>query len=206
MITPHTLNLFPTVIKIYDTDIATEPYRKFVEDEIRVGNFKPQRNTMIWQSRSYRNQDSQIKSLDSFVLDFAQDYALGQCWKIEKTDWYITDSWWNASMGTASTHFSHIHANSLLSVVFYVSMPQGAGSLVFPHPNISSMMIKPDVYDWNIENSLEYSIRPKNGTFVVFKSSTPHLVDNNNSPDLRISIGFTLNIKNLGQYSELAHY
>lgn len=202
----HILELFPTVVTIYDSNIDTKPiYNKIVE-LIKNGEHADKKTPQIWQSMSGQDKHDEIKQLEKFIIDCAQDYADKNLWDIRTEDWYIADCWWNASTGSSTTHFNHIHANSLLSAVFYVSVPEGAGSLVFPHPLLSAHSFKPNNKGWNIRNSLEYAIKPKNGTCIVFKSSTPHLVEQNSTSELRISIGFTLNIKNLGKGSHLASY
>jgi uncharacterized protein (TIGR02466 family) len=202
----HTLQLFPTTVSIYDTDIDTSKIRSLIINLIEIGDHAHKKSPNIWQSLSGQNKHDEIEKITAFIIECAQDYADQMLWRINKEDWYIADCWWNASTGDSSTHFAHIHANSLLSAVFYVSMPEGAGSLIFPHPQIQTNSIKPDNSGWNIMNSLEYAIKPKTGSCVIFRSNTPHMVDQNHTDDLRISLAFTLNVKNLGQHSHLASY
>jgi uncharacterized protein (TIGR02466 family) len=202
----HTLQLFPTTVSIYDTDLDTSKIFNLVTGLIESGDHAHKKTLDIWQSLSGQNKHDAIEKIVPFIIECAQDYADQMLWKINKEDWYIADCWWNASTGSSTTHFAHIHANSLLSAVFYVNMPEGSGSLVFPHPQVQAHAIKPDNTGWNVMNSLEYAIKPKNGSCVIFKSSTPHMVEQNHTTNLRISVAFTLNIKNLGQHSHLASY
>jgi uncharacterized protein (TIGR02466 family) len=204
--TKHTLQLFPTVVNVYDTDINTADIYNLIVDQIKNGIHAHKKTPDLWQSNSAQDQYAEILAITDFIIDCVQDYSEQYCWDIKKEDWYIADCWWTASTGTSSTHFSHIHANSLISAVFYVNMPKGAGSLLFPHPQITMHSLKPETTEWNIINSVEYKITPKKGTCVVFKSNTPHMVDNNATSDLRVSLAFTLNVKNLGKNSHLARY
>jgi uncharacterized protein (TIGR02466 family) len=201
-----TLQLFPTVVTIYDTDIDTSDIYKLIVSQIKQGIHAHKKSADIWQSNSKQDQYDEIAKVTDFVKLCAQEFAEQHHWNVKLEDWYIADCWWNASTGTSSTHFAHIHANSLISVVFYINMPEGAGSLLFPHPQLSIQTLKPDTTEWSILNSLEYKVTPKTGSLVVFRSNTPHMVDNNATSDLRVSLAFTLNVKNLGHTSHLARY
>jgi uncharacterized protein (TIGR02466 family) len=204
--TEYLLQLFPTTVLVYDTDIDTENIYNLIKKLIEAGDHANKRTPDIWQSLSGQNKHPEIAEITDFILDCAQNYADKMLWDIKKEDWYIADCWWNVSTGHSSTHFSHIHANSLLSAVFYVNMPAGAGSLIFPHPLIQTHSFKPNTTGWNNSNSLEYCINPKNGSCVLFRSNTPHMVDQNFTDELRVSVAFTLNVKNLGKGSHLASY
>lgn len=204
--TEYLLELFPTTVLVYDTDIDTSEIYNLIKRLIEDGDHAGKKTPDIWQSLSGQNQHPEIAKLTEFVVESAQNYADKMLWDVKKEEWYIADCWWNASTGHSSTHFSHIHANSLLSVVFYVNMPIGAGSLIFPHPLIQTHSFKPNTIGWNNANSLEYCINPKSGSCVIFRSNTPHMVDQNFTNELRVSVAFTLNVKNLGKGSHLASY
>lgn len=204
--TEFLLELFPTTVLVYDTDIDTTDIFILVNRLMKSGDHANKKTPDIWQSLSGQDKHPEISKITDFIIDGAQKYADTMLWDIKKEDWYIADCWWNASTGHSTTHFSHIHANSLLSIVFYVNMPTGAGSLIFPHPLIQSHSFKPNATGWNMANSLEYSITPKNGSCVIFRSNTPHMVEQNFTDGLRVTVAFTLNIKNLGKGSHLASY
>lgn len=202
----YTLQLFPTTVNIYDTNIDTTDIVTLIKKLIENGDHANKKTPDIWQSLSGQDKHLEIKKIREFVISCAQDYSKQMLWDIDISDWYVADCWWNASTGKSSTHFAHIHANSLLSAVFYVNMPEGSGSLIFPHPQIQTHSLKPNTTGWNVLNSLEYVIKPKQGSCVIFRSNTPHMVDQNNTDELRISVAFTLNVKNLGKGSHLASY
>ena len=78
----------------------------------------------------------------------------------------------------------HGHAPQGVSAVYYVKVPEGAGSLTFHTP----------CNPWEHGGETEYVVKPKPRHYVIFPGWLPHSVKRNASEDTRISLSFNFNI------------
>jgi len=94
-------------------------------------------------------------------------------------------------------NFPHNHANSALSGVFYVKIPQRSGRLVFlkNHNETNDLFFRKE--DFKEKNNLNpyFFVDPKPGRLVLFPSYLLHYVEENESNDDRISLAFNLQIR-----------
>lgn len=83
-------------------------------------------------------------------------------------------------------HHPHIHANSILSGIVYI---QGdTGSTWFSRPSDYDIRSRYDVRLPNPE--IIHKQKPENGTLLIFPSTLMHSVDENTSPQDRITMSF----------------
>jgi hypothetical protein len=100
------------------------------------------------------------------ILSFEDEYSF-----------YITNSWiQKISMGDY-TH-PHAHENSLISGVYYLEVFEDSGDFTV-EKSYDTMNILPTFVTFNFKksnplNSHSWTIRPKNGTFVLFPSHMSH--------------------------------
>ncbi len=88
----------------------------------------------------------------------------------------LNDMWSHIHEENMSTQF-HNHHPSEVSAVFYVSCPEGSGSIVFKS-------------DLNRYQPKHVSFKPKPGMFIIFPGFLDHGVSRNLSSDKRISLSF----------------
>jgi uncharacterized protein (TIGR02466 family) len=113
----------------------------------------------------------------------------------EKLDFYITQSWLNITK-PGGFHHEHLHSNSILSGVFYISTQKGDSiSIIDPNANIKeSIIFAPKEY--NMWNSCTTHIPISPGELVIFPSWLRHSVQpNEKATKDRISLSFNTFVK-----------
>ena len=86
----------------------------------------------------------------------------------------------------------HLHPNSHFSGVYYVKTPKDSGNLVCNEPRLGAHMVMPTRKNGKPPKELwrEVQLEPKEGRIIVFPSWLWHLVEPNQSNDIRISVSF----------------
>lgn len=155
-----------------------------------VKQFKLQGNDFNYFSKEFNVLDhtnlADIKQIINFHL---LDYQRNVC-GIEIQQFYVTDSW-IAITPPGGKHIIHNHPNSLLSGVFYFSVPDQS-SINF---HIESQLFKNFKFCFDYTKLTEHNKQTVNvpvqqSDIVIFPSWVDHSVDVNNSDQERIIIGF----------------
>jgi uncharacterized protein (TIGR02466 family) len=202
-----TVELFPTVLGVYEFNNLDHDKIEKELFSIKEENLGRSDTDLIFQTYGNLHEIPILSDLNQHVIDACFDYLKTHFYKFSKSEMYIANCWATVSKDRACTHRSHIHRNTLLSAVYFLKTPPGSGKLYFIHPNISNEMLRLDEDQIDRLNWLEYLIDPQPGLCVVFKSSTLHGVEQNffdNDLEERISIAYTMNVSNIGKYSDLA--
>jgi uncharacterized protein (TIGR02466 family) len=101
------------------------------------------------------------------------------------------DSLWVSILRPGAGHSGHVHPNSVLSGVIYVSAPRGAGALRLEDPRLPMMMAAPPRRRDAPEPSRAFvSITPGDGVLVIWESWLRHEVLPGTGRAPRISISF----------------
>lgn len=197
----HFEELFPTVVGFYELNQV---------DNLRicqhVKKLRGESQANIFQTNGNLHKDSELYDLNNAVTTCVKNYLDAHKYSYSKDNLYISNCWANESGNLACTHRSHIHRNTLISAVYFASVPPGSGKLYFPHNNLLAEMLRPESLELHPYNWLEYLVNPIPGLCVIFKSSTQHGVEQNhlNNNDTRISIAYTYNISDIGEGSKYA--
>lgn len=127
-----------------------------------------------------------VKELDKHTSAFAKELH----WDIRGGK-PICDSIWVNVMPEGGSHTSHIHTNSVISGTYYVSVPQGAGPIVYEDPRHALMMAAPQrLATAPREMKSHISETPDAGTVLLWESWLRHEVPLNKADGLRISVSF----------------
>ena len=103
----------------------------------------------------------------------------------------ICDSIWVNVMPEGGSHTSHIHTNAVISGAYYVTVPQGAGPIVFEDPRHALMMAAPPrLATAPREINSHISETPVAGTLLLWESWLRHEVPLNKAEGSRISVSF----------------
>ena len=94
----------------------------------------------------------------------------------------MTTCWANA-MGLGTHHTLHLHPLSVVSGVYYVNAPAGAGALKIEDPRMGLFMASPPRRHY-------LTVKPKPGDFVLFESWVRHEVPPHRSAVPRLSVSF----------------
>ncbi len=102
----------------------------------------------------------------------------------------MTDCWINI-MPSGAQHTAHIHPHSVISGVFYVSVPAGSSVIKFEDPRLGLFMNAPNLKK-NAGRSQQrfVNLQPKAGDVVLFESWLKHEVPTNLSKQPRVSLSF----------------
>jgi len=101
------------------------------------------------------------------------------------------DALWVNILGEGGSHSGHIHPGSVISGTYYVSVPDGAGTLKLEDPRLTFMMGAPQPADDAPEAARRFVyLEPKEGHAFFWESWLRHEVMPNRSEDPRISISF----------------
>lgn len=127
-----------------------------------------------------------VREIDKHALAFAKELH----WNIRGGK-PICDSIWVNIMPEGGSHTSHIHTNSVISGTYYVSVPEGAGPIVYEDPRHALMMAAPQrLKSAPREMQSHISETPIAGTLLLWESWLRHEVPLNKADGLRISVSF----------------
>jgi uncharacterized protein (TIGR02466 family) len=157
------------------------------------------------------HQYDELHRLNKWLIKQVHDFCEQVGWDVDIEDIFIANSWAVLSKNGASTHKPHIHANTLLSSVYYLNAPEGSAPLGLLKPDFKWESWQPDFKERTSITEGEYYVPAKTGQCVVFRSSIPHMTgqnsfSNTNELQERVVIPYTFNIKNLGKKSRGRHY
>jgi len=89
-------------------------------------------------------------------------------------------------------HERHAHANSILSGVIYLQVPEGSSPITFFDPKqISRFFVRNKKFPTE-SNMSEINIQPRKGLLLMWESWLEHSVPKNNSNEGRITMAFNL--------------
>jgi uncharacterized protein (TIGR02466 family) len=101
------------------------------------------------------------------------------------------DSLWINVMKKGAHHAAHIHPHSVISGTYYVTVPQGSGTLRFEDPRLLALMAAPaKKKKAKMENRTFVDVTPKAGTLLLWESWLRHGVEGNAAKSRRISVSF----------------
>ena len=158
-------------------DIIAEGMRRNVNNAYSINNF-------IF--------DTKLKNIKEFCEQHLKMYVEQVIVPKEELEFYITQSWLNLTKPDES-HHEHNHPNSIISGVFYISTVENDG-IMFIDPNIrQKKIITIGTEDYNIWNSLDWTMPVYKNQLFLFPSWLAHCVElNQNATTNRISLSFNV--------------
>jgi uncharacterized protein (TIGR02466 family) len=101
----------------------------------------------------------------------------------------ITQCWANINP-RGGYNVAHCHANSFLSGVYYLSVPENSGNIVFYDPRVQLDAMRGPIKEVSAHTAPEVIYKPKEGLLLLFPSWLLHRVEPNDSDRERVSIAF----------------
>jgi uncharacterized protein (TIGR02466 family) len=179
----------PTVQRIFTTPIY-QVKSKIVDEEllahIKNLEFKDNVKEKTFQSKNnYILNEPYFVELRNFIEEHLKNYAE----KIMQvtTKLHITQSWVNVSHNKAR-HMYHTHPNSIYSGIFYLNFEKGHPPVMFLPPLASTLALAQEV--GNEFNCGMYAPDCSTGDLLIFPSTIPHQVEENQIDIPRISLSF----------------
>jgi len=148
-----------------------------------------------WQSKSFTKTNSYTKPLFN-ILNTAVEEIKN---KIEyQHNLKLQDYWYNINYKD-SFNIPHIHvgvhADTIVSGVFYIETPKDCGQIVFKRNNqLIGLMYEGRTTRYNEYNSSIWTVNPVKNSYVLFPANLEHFVKPNLNKERRISIGFNYGI------------
>lgn len=169
-----------------------------IEDEIlyreKVEKSEIKSNKGGWQSLDNFHHDESFSSIWGLVYKEFDLLCLHNNYKDLKIE--VINAWANVNR-FKDFNISHYHDRSNWSCVYYVTVPDDSGKIVFIDPRISRSMVTENNlvrnYD-NLSQSSEYYVHPLEGRFIIFPSWLVHYVEPNQSDSPRVSISFNVSL------------
>jgi len=108
----------------------------------------------------------------------------------------LSDSWFNVNYENTYQEY-HTHLGSHLSIVYYISTPEGSGDILFDSPFQSSLDYVDNRYskEENKITSSRIGYKAEKGRLIIFPSSLSHCVTKSLNKTPRISISANYIIK-----------
>jgi uncharacterized protein (TIGR02466 family) len=138
-----------------------------------------------WQSSPYLHNDS-------FFVENYLNYFASEITKHNSIPpWQMNACWVNVNY---KSHYNilHDHPKCDYSLVWYISASENCGNIIFENPNCYSQCGSLTHVDSNISKTFnfypDYRFIPKEGNCYLFPSNLKHLVEENNSNEVRISM------------------
>ena len=195
------IDIFPTPVGSYalGRDITNEEL-DFIDKQEWVentGNYRSV-NTNLLNHHAF-------SSLRLFIEKSLKDYLTKTISPIEGNKFYLTQSWANVTQH-GQYHHGHVHRNSLMSGVFYVSAEKGKDNIVFTNDVSSYKRIHLEQKEQTSYNSPQL-ITVQTGDLLLFPSELEHQVQTTKGNSDRISIAFNIFVRGVigieDQYTQL---
>lgn len=155
-------------------------------------NFKTSMETYYCEqavTKNYVNEDD-INQLKQVIKHNAFKYLEMIGYDISKFDLKVPNLWLN-EMQSGSTRDTHMHYGFTLSGTYYVELPQNSGNILFMNSSfINTCVPNTSIQNYTPFNSGTWSISPKEGDMLFWKSDLLHSVPPAKFDGIRRSIGF----------------
>lgn len=185
-------NLFPSCVYEVELFEHVEELKKFSFELKNKDKGRVFSNVGGWQSNSFSL--NKFKKFKSILLNHLKIY--GEYLNLDKTKKHEINQIWCNFNYYKDYNIPHLHLNSILSGVYYLTGNNKMGRLVFWHPSdlpeILWLNVKRDEY--TVNNSITYNFFPKPGMLYIFPSWLRHSVEPNQTNEERISIAFDTNL------------
>lgn len=144
-----------------------------------------------WQSHRQLHQHEEVTHLRQAIGLGCISCAKTLAFDFENFELAITSMWLNRS-GHGNLHKAHIHANTMLSGVYYVQTPPDCGKIEFFDPVTARVATKHPSTEHRRINTSTAQYNPKEGMLVIFPSWLQHWVEPNQGEGERVSVSFNV--------------
>ena len=194
-------NKKPEIISIFPTPIFVANYGK-TDNELEIIKTMPFKDPFGNGNQTTKNSSIldhiELGHLKGFILENLKIYAKTVLETSEEI--YITQSWANRNK-KGMVHHEHIHPNSIVSGVLFLSKEEKLPPIKFSKNIFSSLQLK--INKFNFFNSANFSLANDVGNLVLFPSSLRHSVPVNTHEEERYTLSFNTFSKTLGTEERL---
>jgi len=151
----------------------------------------PGSQNMLSKSR-YVLEHKQLKKFKKFVEEALKYYSSVVLEFRNSSHFYITESWFNHNK-PETWHHAHHHPNSIISGVYCIEGASTPIILERSQPLFPGFMF--NYKNYNKYTCVDRTFHLKEGSFLLFPSSTIHYVPKNKSSKIRTTFSFNTFIK-----------
>ena len=182
--------LFPTSIMTCD-DLLSIDENQNILNKIDELNKTVENGGENWECNTFNSHgtfdlrdDSVFSKVNDAVTEKVNQFA-----NFLRSDYYyeISSGWYNYST-KGSFQEGHIHPGNVFSCVYYASVPENSGSIMFY--NQEQMVPLNNITECTSHNSLTHKFFPKDRSLIIFRSFLEHMVSVNKSDSARISLSY----------------
>jgi len=138
-----------------------------------------------WQSESFDKIEKPFENLFHQVNNIVQNIKQ----KLEIKNKIVFHNYWFNVNKLGSFNRPHYHPQSVISGVYYISIPKNSGQIYFEqHTDVN--VVYGEVNSFNEYNSSGWKYSPKENVCLLFPSYLKHYVEPNLNKKDRISISF----------------
>ena len=186
--------LFPTALHIADLADPTSINQRLLDAVSKIRGIEPNSKPQSWACDLYTTIGNPSLLMEHLAFQdllrlFQQQliaYAENHSYKVEAPR--ITECWLNVYKAGDAQEI-HLHRNSMVSGIYYVSVPEGAGATLFYSP-WADVMLSPQATEANQLNATVSGIEPEAGRVVLFRSALRHSVMPGQFDGERVTIAF----------------
>jgi len=183
-----TVPICSNALFIYKLDIKRDLTLKFKEEKFKLAEGTALVSQDLNVLKKYKNLNKEInKAVDATLKDILM---------LKNINYRIFSSWLT-KVGPKTSSYSHNHANSWLSGIYYPKGDPGF-SVRFFYDDTHPFYTPPTEY--NIYNATAWTLFPEDNHLILFFSQLRHQVMPNQSTKDRLSLAF--NILPKGQFGE----
>jgi uncharacterized protein (TIGR02466 family) len=147
-----------------------------------------------WEGKTYTTHNTRYNILEDKIFEplvEAVSFHVNQYVKLHNsTRHYSCESaWLNISLKNNFQEM-HTHNESTISAVYYISVPEDSGKIVFEDPREPDMLPIKDISNRNELSYIKVGYSPLPGTLLIFRSYLRHMITINNNSLPRISVAF----------------
>lgn len=192
--------LFPTFVWTFDLDPKVSAkinsrILKRVEHVLpRLSTPKP--DSYPYQSEPNLHEHKDFKDLAGIIVTACE--SLCQDMQVVHDGLDITGLWVNIAK-PGEIHKQHNHPNNYFSAVYYVDIPDGAGSITFYDPRPQNGVIVPHVRSVTPSTANFATIKAVPGQLLIFPSWLQHEVGLNKGQGVRVSVATNLQFRNYNE-------
>ena len=133
--------------------------------------------------------DSKFSDLVGAISDHVHNFARAHN---SIAEYNCSEGWININKKDTFQEF-HFHPNNVISAIYYISAPEGSGSLVFEDPKQPDMMPLKNISERNALSNMVSEFKPESGKLIIFRSYLRHLVSSGTNIDPRVSVALNFN-------------
>ena len=187
--------LFPVTIAMVDNP-NHNLIKKNIVKECSLLKKTVKKGGEFWGSDVYNTLDTynivdnnKFKLLHEWLFEKIKDYAITIGYKNKQIN--CKDGWFNFYK-KYDYQDVHDHEGNDISAVYYLSVPKNSGNIMFYTHEAKGTYICHDpnnIFTWKT-----YTIEPKEGMLLMFKSNLQHRVDPNKTNQSKITLAYNFKV------------